>query len=578
MRRNVRTEPARVLIALLLFAMALPGAARAAVTAEVDRTRLAPGETVELRIRVDGDTSVRPDLAPLEEHFDILSRSQSAQTRIINWKREEFREWTLVLAPKRDGVLVIPPIRAGNETTRPITLRVAAGQSGRAGNDAPVQLETEVEPQSVHVQEQFLLIVRVVHRNELEGNLTEPEVDGAVVEKIGDQRTYAEVRNGVRYRITERRYAVFPQRSGTLEIPSLVLTGTLHQQSSRFGFNPFGPTQNGRTVRLRSEPQRVEVLPRPGGWPADQTWLPAQALSLSARWTPEERRTRTGEPLVLQVTTEARGLDAAQIPAPRIRWPDGLQVYPDKAVQDNQVGQDGITGTRVDRYTVIPSRGGRFRIGEIRLPWWNTTTDTIQTARIAATELQIDGPVGAPPAPPSGSERDAPAGTADIVQATGSAPAEPGGSALLPWMLCVLLALGWATTTWFLWRRRPPDVATANVEPATAPDRHWYVLARACRENDPRASYDATLAWLRGLSEPVASEIRRALHDAGTDPALAASWEELGRQLYAAQGSGSWDGLQFFQAVSNARKRVLAKRAGAAKNVLPALYPTDRAA
>ncbi len=557
---------------LLLLVLALPATVPAAITAEVDRTQLAPGETVELRIRVEGDTSRQPDLSPLEEHFEILSRSQSAQTRIINWKREEFREWTLVLAPRRDGIVVIPPIRAGHETTRPITLRVAAGQSRRAGTDAPVQLETSVEPKSVHVQAQFLLIVRVVHRDELEGNLTEPEVNGAVVEKIGDQRTYAEVRNGIRYRITERRYAVFPQRSGTLEIPSLVLTGTLHQQSSRFGFNPFGPAQGGRTVRLRSEPLQVEVLPRPGNWPARQTWLPAQDVALEARWTPEDRRSRTGEPLVLQVTTEARGLAATQIPAPRIDWPEGLQVYPDKPVQDNQVSTDGVTGTRVDRYTVIPSRGGMFGIGEIRLPWWNTRTNAIEVARVGAVTLQVEGPV----ATPSPNATGTPASVPDLAPPS-PAPSTRSGSTL-PWLLCALLAIGWAFTTWFLLRRRPPaPPAAGDATPMTA-DRHWYVLARACRENDARGAYQATLTWLRGLPAPASDTLREALHDAGADPALAASWKALERQLYGVDARGDWDGLQFFQAVSNARKRALGKREKAAKQALPALYPADEAA
>ena len=257
----MNTTGRRLLGALLLLVLIAPAGARAAITAEVDRTRVGAGETVELRVRLEGDRSVQPDFTPLQEHFEILSRSQSAQTRIINFKREQFREWTLVLAPRRTGIVVIPPIRAGTQSTQPITLRVAAGRSSTGGQAPAIALETSVEPKTGYVQSQLLLVVRVVHRHELEGNLTEPEVTGAVIEKLGDQQTRSEIRDGIRYRITERRYALFPQRSGTLEIPPLILTGTLHEQSSRFGFNPFGPAQNGRTVRLRSDPVQVPAEP-----------------------------------------------------------------------------------------------------------------------------------------------------------------------------------------------------------------------------------------------------------------------------------------------------------------------------
>ncbi len=558
---------------LLLLLLVWPLTVWGAITAEVDKTRLGPGETVELRIRLEGDRTAQPDLSPLETHFDILSRSQSAQTRIINWKRESFREWTLVLAPKRTGIVVIPPIQAGQSSTQPISLQVAAGDAGGSGPSAPVYLEAVVEPKRAHVQSQLLLSVRVVHRYELEGNLTEPEVPGAVVEKLGDQRTYSEVRNGIRYRITERRYAIFPQRSGDLEIPPLVLTGTLHPQPQRFGFNPFGPSQGGKTIRLRSEPVRIAVLPRPNDWPAAATWLPARAVSMAARWTPENQQGRTGEPLVLQITTEAEGLAATQIPAPRIDWPAALQVYPDKAVQDSEIGANGLTGTRVDRYTVIPSQGGRYVIPEIRLPWWNTTTQRREISRVPAVQLQVEGM--AAPVP----ESQAP----DSVRPPGFAPSsQPAASATggkaLPWILCVLLGIGWAVTTWLLLRRNQPTRDGMVGPRREVPDeRHWYALARACRENRAGEAYRAALGWLRELPEPAATALRRALNDASTDAALASAWRELENGLYGRGRSAAWDGLQFFQAISHARKRCLETDRQLTGEALPPLYPRKQA-
>lgn len=551
----------------LLFALLLCEPALAAISAEVDRTRLNAGETVQLWIRVEGDRSLEPDLSPLDAHFEILSRSQSSQTRIINWKREEFREWSLVLAPKRAGIVVIPPIRAGDAATKPIALRVADAGSASSDKPADVFLETETSPKQVYVQSQLLLTVRVLHRYELEGNLTEPEIPGAQVEKLGDQRTYAELRNGIRYRITERRYAVFPQQSGTLKIPQLVLTGTLHKQSRSFGFNPFGPMQGGNSIRLRSDPVQVEVLPRPAGWPAAAPWLPAQDLRISTTWTPDTRSSRTGEPLVLQITTEADGLAANQLPAPAIRWPAGLQVYPDKAVLDNELDENGLTGTRVDRFTVIPSQPGRYRVPGVALPWWSMADNRRELARMPAVTLDIEAgavlPAPDPAAPPSRTDSEAQPGSS--APGGSNAPGSP-----LPWLLALVLGLGWIGTAALWWRernRRPGNAATADLT-AQTPDQRWYQVARACRESDPRAAYQAILTWLRSLPPSHAAQVRHAL---SRGPAAAKHWERLERGLYRDGGLSDWDGQALF-AVLNQQRKSFSAQSAASHSPLPPLY------
>ncbi len=561
----------RLIAACFCLLALMPTLVQAAMTAEVDRTRLNVGETVELRIRIEGNQRTEPDFAPLLEHFDILSRSQSSQTRIINWKREQFREWTLVLAPKRTGIVVIPPLSAGGESSQPITLRVAASGTS-AGESLPaVFVETHTEPETAYVQSQVILVVKVLHRYQLEGNLTEPEIPGAVVEKLGEQRSYGEVREGVRFQVTERRYALFPQASGTLRIPELVLTGTLHRQVQGFGFNPFGPIQNGSTIRLRSEPAELEVLPRPDKWPAGQAWLPAQKFSLQAQWTPENREARAGEPLVLQITTEATGLSATQLPAPVIDWPAGLQVYPDKAVQDNQMDGNGVTGTRVDRYTVIPARGGEFRIPAIEVPWWNITEQRRETARVPAARLQVSGTLARPH---TGADTDADHGTTAPSAIVAPTTAPERQQSILPWLLAGLFAIGWGVTAFFWLRERHAGqtASVGNAGPVSSPDPYWYHVARACRNADPGASYTAVLNWLRELPPEQAAEIRAALHGEKANPDLAGNWQQLERGLYRESGTSSFDGTQFFQAL-NAERKALLKRNRNKPAKLPGLYP-----
>ena len=66
----------RFLISLaLLGTLAWQPAAAQEPVAELDRSRIAEGETTTLTLSVPGDQDGEPDIAPLEQEFDILDRS-----------------------------------------------------------------------------------------------------------------------------------------------------------------------------------------------------------------------------------------------------------------------------------------------------------------------------------------------------------------------------------------------------------------------------------------------------------------------------------------------------------------------
>ena len=79
------------------------------LTATADRTQLSRGETLELQVRFDGQTTSDPDFSVLEEDFEILSQNQQNQFSIINGTTESYTQWVLQLLPKKTGSLLIPP-------------------------------------------------------------------------------------------------------------------------------------------------------------------------------------------------------------------------------------------------------------------------------------------------------------------------------------------------------------------------------------------------------------------------------------------------------------------------------------
>lgn len=561
----------------------LPSIALAEISASVERASINEGDTFVLHVRQTDQTGQRPDFAPLEYDFEIVRRSQSSQTRIINFKSEHWLEWSLVLAPRRTGTLVIPSIRAGRESTRPITVEVKQGGGAAQGGNRDVFLDVEVDQQSAWVQSQVLLTVRVFHKGRLDGNLTDPEVDDAVIEPLADQRKYETIHQGVRYKVIERRFAVFPQRSGTLQIPPVTLSGSIDTGSSRFGFNPFGPTQ-GKTVHIRSRLIEIEVLPQPADWPAGETWLPAAELTLTEEWSPDTYRLETGEAVTRTLRLRAEGLAASQLPQPEVHWPGSLKTYPETPERKDLQGFDGVTGTATFSTAIIPTRDGTVTAPEIRMTWWNTRLKRRQVAVIPARRFEVAA--GRTPLPASPEREKAPMQASppqvrepdqlETAQHTPETPATAWG-----WiMLSLFLLLGWVATA-ILWaRQRQMGTTTANGAPplAATPDnptarKALQSLRKACRDNQPGPARTALLAWMRShYSLPSSARLEQILPRI-QEPGLRNAALELDDFLYRNPESGgrSWNGAILLEAAER-ESRISGKENSQNRKDLPSLY------
>ncbi|MEJ2386935.1 MAG: BatD family protein, partial [Chromatiaceae bacterium] len=195
-------------------------AVAAGLEASIDRTRIAEGDTVTLSVTAPGDTAGAPDPDALRSDFDILDQGQSTRMTIVNGRANSTREWRFVLAPKRSGRLTIPSLTVGGLSSSPLELDVvSASEAGQLGQRRPVMVEVEAEPKDPFVQGQVIYTVRLLYRVPLrQASLSNPTAANAMIQKLGDDKHYTTYRDGQRYQVIERRYAVFPQRSGTVSI------------------------------------------------------------------------------------------------------------------------------------------------------------------------------------------------------------------------------------------------------------------------------------------------------------------------------------------------------------------------
>ena len=499
-----------ILTALVLCSAPLRAAE---VTAHVDRNVITQNDTLELTLELS-DQDGTPDLSPLDLDFTVLNNARSNRISIVNGRIDTRNEWVLTLAPKRAGELKIPALAVGLKRTDPIVVKVVAGKAGAAGGD--VLLESSVDVRTVDVQAQLIYTLRLLHGPELkEGSLSVPDLSNAIVERLGEDTASEVQRDGRRYRVVERKYAVFPQTSGAFKLPPAEFSGKVVTRGGspfdsyfnrRFGADPFDQVfGGGQIVHARSNEIVVQVTPQPkeaiGGW-----WLPAKNVKLSEEWAPNPPQFRVGDPVTRTLVLEADGLTAQQLPdLGQVEVAD-VKLYPDQPSKETSAHSTGVAAKKTVKIALIATHSGKLQLPPVEVRWWDTRRRVLQVATLPARifdvlpALDTSGAAlpAAPLAPLPVARIPATAAVnANVLfdAATETAP-QPN---YWPYLTAVAVA-AWLFATLAWWRGRG-RVAPALQESSLANEHATNAkLARsavhaACASRDPKQLRDALLQW-----------------------------------------------------------------------------------
>ena len=378
------------LISATLFALAVFASQAFAQQIElsVDRNELARGETLTLTIRVyDQRQGMQLDLTPLTQDFDVLGTRTSSQIRSINGVTESWTDYVITLFPEKEGELSIPALSILNQTTDPISINVvnAGPRSNQGGDD--LYLEIEVNKDSVYVQEQLLFTVRLFYtingiRNPV---FTELEMENTVTQLIGSPNQYERLIDGERFGVYEKRYVIFPQRSGPLQIPDILFRGEVTDGSSNFVFR----NMNTRRVTAFIEGITIEVKERPASLPRGEGWLPVTGLALEETWSGDLGALKVGDSVVRTLTLRAEGLDGAVLPPFSPENVKGLNLYPDPADISRTFVDGSIVGTRIETTTYVALEAGVIEVPSLDIAWWDVNSDSARTTSLPATRFEV---------------------------------------------------------------------------------------------------------------------------------------------------------------------------------------------
>ena len=535
---------------LLLCCWTLPAHALGLV-ASVDRDQLDSGETVELTLESSDATLFgKPDLTPLDALFEVRGTRQVNHLTNLGDDNKATTRWIITLQPKQSGTVIIPPLQVGDFHSQPISLTVSPG-SARENELAPVFIESSLDQPSVYVQAQAILTLRIYHSVALydDSSLTPLHLSDAIVEQLGESRTYEKMINGVRHGVIEVRYGIYPQHSGQLIIPAQTFSATQVDSQQATAPAPLGP-KPGKMIHVTSAEIPLTVNPKPADYPANAAWLPARSLSMSETWNPEPDHCQVGDSLTRTLTLKAEGLSSAQLPALPATDVNGLRRYPDLPQLSNQISENGLIGSREEREALVPTRVGQVELPAVEVVWWNTHEDRLERSYLPARTLQVaDNPSLAVDTPVS----------SELL-------AVNDDSTLWLWKLSTLILAFTSLLGFGLWWRarwQPAILRAAQTGPS--PRTLLDDLKRACLANDPQATRQALDAWARQQPETLAEMAARFV-------LLSDALDGLNGALYSETGQ-HWQGEELWKAIRSIPAAEREQDAGSDTSSLPPLYP-----
>ncbi len=546
-----------------LLVSVLPAwASEVSVRAYVDRRALTPGESLELRVTVQGGDG-EVDISGLSD-FKVFSKGTSTSMRIINNQTSREATHTFLLIPKHQGKLTIPPLAVTIDGQRHHTEPIVVNVSARAAterDDAPdVWVDVSISEPQPYVGQQttyrFSLFQAVRVTN---GTLEPPDFDGFSTSEVKERDSRREIIDGREVVVTEINYVLVPLKPGALTVePATLQLGIVRADRQRrrsrfddFFDDPFFNRGRVETKVLQSSPLEVQVRPLPA-WQGPE---PFSGLVGRFEMASEIETTqlKVGGSTTMTVTIQGRGniMDAQP---PQLTLPEGIKTYADAPEEKIQLDVEGYQGKKVFRTALVPIRAGKIQLPPVQMTYFDVEEERYRTLTASMPALSVQP--GADQSVPIVATPQIPGTQKERVAFTGRdiLPPKEGLDALvarhpmtwpmfLLWLVLPAAAFGLLT---LFQRLKQTDTRPSATMRRRA--RQAFKSAQADRTADPsgylaelyRALTSAVYARVGRSGEALAwKETETLLQDNGVEPETARQAAELLTAIESSRYSGA---------------------------------------
>lgn len=410
-----------ILMSILAFCLAqIAIAQRLSVNAP---SRVQVGETFRLEYSVNTvDVNGELRLPEMPDGLEVVygpsvSRQQSYNIYNGHASSQASITYTYMLMAKRSGTFTIPAahLNVGGNNVSSSTVRVTA--TGATQQHQGTRFHQEEEDQHhfraagspvtqrdlfirvsanktrVHEQEPILLTYKVytlVDLTQLEGKM--PDLNGFHSQEVElpQQKTFhTEMVDGRTYRcVTWSQYVMYPQMTGSLEIPSITFKGIVVQENRNV--DPFEAFLNGGSGYV--EVKRDIVAP---GLTVQVDPLPQKPsnfsggvghFNISAQL--DKTDVKAGDPINIRVVVGGNG-NLKLLKQPELNLPKDFEKYEAKITDKTKLTSNGVEGNMVYDILTVPRHQGNYTIPPIEMTYYDTSANQYRTIKTQSFTVNV---------------------------------------------------------------------------------------------------------------------------------------------------------------------------------------------
>lgn len=270
--------------------------------------------------------------------------------------------------------------------------RMRSAGSAISGSD--LFIKVSASKKRVHEQEPILLTYKVytqVDLTQLEGKM--PDLKGFHTQEVPlpQQKTFhTETVNGRPYKcVTWSQYVMYPQMTGSLEIPSITFKGIVVQQNRNV--DPMEAFFNGgsgyvevkKDIKAPGITLQVDPLPqRPANFSGG-----VGKFNISASL--DKKEVKAGEPITLRVVVGGIG-NLKLLKQPVVNFPKDFDKYDAKVTDKTRLTANGVEGNMVYDFLAVPRNQGSYTIPSVELTYYDTGKNAYKTIKTQPFKVEVE--------------------------------------------------------------------------------------------------------------------------------------------------------------------------------------------
>lgn len=332
--------------------------------AQTDARKIVEGSYVQVDFTLENGNG-QNFKAPNLKGFDILSGpNRSTSMSIINGRSSNEVSYSFSIRPKAVGKIVIGSAtintNKGQLKTDPITIEVVKGNKNKTNTDEELFVIAEISDSITYVGQQLILDLKLYTLLDVRSVniISEPDFDGFYKEPLRSSRSgfQREILNGKEYYTKYvKRYALFPQQTGTYDIEAIPIELGIATNSTRRSF-----FFSSSLIPKRVSTAPLEIIVK--NTPPTQTNFAGAIGTYKMNATTQRRSITTDDAIIVLMEIVGNG-DNKMVLAPQ--WPsnESLEIYDPNIIDDIvSKSSDQITHRKSFEYLLVPKKPGQYNL------------------------------------------------------------------------------------------------------------------------------------------------------------------------------------------------------------------------